>query len=155
MTDDSSTDIAQPPLTPHEAYLIQWLADRDVECPSCRYNLRNLTTPRCPECGEPLQLTVSLAEPYFKAWIALMGALSGGAGVGLLVLISIARGEWWQQATRLHFAFFLFLAMIPAAALAAWKRHRLQRMSHQKQWLLAIVAILAFLTAVGLAFNDT
>jgi hypothetical protein len=25
--------------------------DRDLYCPRCRYNLRGLTTPRCPECG--------------------------------------------------------------------------------------------------------
>lgn len=26
--------------------------DFDVPCPECRYNLRGLTVPRCPECGE-------------------------------------------------------------------------------------------------------
>lgn len=26
-------------------------SDRDVACPRCGYNLRGLTTPRCPECG--------------------------------------------------------------------------------------------------------
>ena len=28
-----------------------WLFDRDLPCPKCRYNLRMLSTPRCPECG--------------------------------------------------------------------------------------------------------
>lgn len=28
-----------------------WLLDRDLPCPSCQYNLRMLSTPRCPECG--------------------------------------------------------------------------------------------------------
>ncbi|MBU0638047.1 MAG: hypothetical protein KKB50_04220 [Planctomycetes bacterium] len=32
--------------------------DRDVACPCCGYNLRALTTPRCPECG----LTFSVAQ---------------------------------------------------------------------------------------------
>lgn len=27
--------------------------DADVPCPHCEYNLRGLTVPRCPECGEP------------------------------------------------------------------------------------------------------
>ncbi|MFQ5806050.1 MAG: YIP1 family protein [Phycisphaerae bacterium] len=28
-----------------------WVFDRDLPCPTCRYNLRMLHTPRCPECG--------------------------------------------------------------------------------------------------------
>jgi hypothetical protein len=28
-----------------------WLFDRDLPCPRCQYNLRMLSTPRCPECG--------------------------------------------------------------------------------------------------------
>ena len=28
-----------------------WVFDRDLACPTCRYNLRMLRTPRCPECG--------------------------------------------------------------------------------------------------------
>ena len=28
-----------------------WLLNRDLPCPKCRYNLRMLSTPRCPECG--------------------------------------------------------------------------------------------------------
>lgn len=29
----------------------EWRFDRDLHCPSCRYNLRMLRDPRCPECG--------------------------------------------------------------------------------------------------------
>ncbi len=28
-----------------------WRLDRDVPCPKCRYNLRMMREPRCPECG--------------------------------------------------------------------------------------------------------
>jgi hypothetical protein len=28
-----------------------WVFDRDLTCPQCRYNLRMLRNPRCPECG--------------------------------------------------------------------------------------------------------
>ena len=28
-----------------------WVFSRDVTCPTCRYNLRMLRNPRCPECG--------------------------------------------------------------------------------------------------------
>jgi hypothetical protein len=38
--------------------LLRFLEDRDRDCPRCRYNLRSLTQPVCPECGEELKLTV-------------------------------------------------------------------------------------------------
>jgi hypothetical protein len=36
--------------------LRDYLASRDVPCPDCAYNLRDLVFPRCPECG--LQITL-------------------------------------------------------------------------------------------------
>ena len=33
-----------------------YLADRDAPCPGCEYNLRSLSTERCPECGRGLTL---------------------------------------------------------------------------------------------------
>lgn len=38
--------------------LLRFLQGRDHACPKCSYNLRNLTRPVCPECGEALNLTV-------------------------------------------------------------------------------------------------
>lgn len=49
-----------------------WAFDRDLPCPKCRYNLRMLSTPRCPECGtvfrwqELLQVTC----PRCDEWLA-------------------------------------------------------------------------------------
>ena len=39
-------------------FLLRFLQGRDHACPKCSYNLRNLTRPVCPECGEALVLTV-------------------------------------------------------------------------------------------------
>ncbi|MCH8054243.1 MAG: hypothetical protein IH895_09295, partial [Planctomycetes bacterium] len=39
-------------------FLLRFLQGRDHACPKCSYNLRNLTRPICPECGEALALTV-------------------------------------------------------------------------------------------------
>ncbi len=39
-------------------FLLRFLQGRDHDCPKCNYNLRNLTRPVCPECGEALALTV-------------------------------------------------------------------------------------------------
>jgi hypothetical protein len=64
--------------------LVNWLKDRDAACPLCGYNIRGLVSPRCPECGQALRLSVTLAEPYLKAWIALIAALLPAAGVGAI-----------------------------------------------------------------------
>ena len=44
--------------------LERYLADRDLPCPKCTYNLRGVSGERCPECGEALrieQFTMPLA----------------------------------------------------------------------------------------------
>ena len=43
---------------PDDEPLIAFLRDRDVPCPRCGYNLRNLTMAKCPECEHPLALTL-------------------------------------------------------------------------------------------------
>src|SRR4051812_30293929 len=51
---ESTTESAPAPAPPAPA--IDWSSiTNEVECPLCRYNLRGLTEPRCPECG--LQFT--------------------------------------------------------------------------------------------------
>ena len=65
--------------TPAEG-LRAFLAGRDVECPGCGYNLRDLGGSRCPECGDELVLRVGLAEPRQGALIAGLIGLAAGAG---------------------------------------------------------------------------
>lgn len=36
--------------------LVAYLAERDAKCPECRYSLRGLRKPVCPECGRALEL---------------------------------------------------------------------------------------------------
>ncbi|MBX3385703.1 MAG: hypothetical protein KF768_03950 [Phycisphaeraceae bacterium] len=63
-----------------DALLREFVADRDAPCPACRYNLRNLTADRCPECGLPLTLRVGLADPAWGAYIAALVGFSVGLG---------------------------------------------------------------------------
>ena len=60
--------------------LTEFLADRDEPCPSCGYNLCDLTSDRCPECGEVLVLSVRLAEPRLGTWLAGLIGVTTGAG---------------------------------------------------------------------------
>ncbi len=87
-----------------EPQLIAYLAGRDVLCPQCDYNLRDLRAARCPECGEQLVLRVNLAETKQRLLIAGLIALSAGSGLnGLLIIYFFVRmmmqpnwGNWWK-----------------------------------------------------------
>lgn len=64
-----------------------YLADRDVPCPGCKYNLRGLRDERCPECNSDLAIAVGLVEPKQAAFLA--GAVALGAGVGFHAMILV------------------------------------------------------------------
>jgi len=67
--------------------LREFLAGRDVSCPACGYNLRDLVGDVCPECGDRIKLSVRLTEPRQASLIAGLIALSAGAGMNVLLLI--------------------------------------------------------------------
>jgi hypothetical protein len=58
----------------NEPLLRAYLAGRDVPCPSCGYDLRDLVASTCPECGAPLALTVVTRPKRLDAYtIGLVG----------------------------------------------------------------------------------
>jgi hypothetical protein len=146
----------------HQRILLQFLADRDVECPNCQYNLRNLTSRRCPECGEEMKLSVGLVEPKQAAFITGIVGLSAGVGLcGLLLvyalIVVLARGRWGSDFSP----FFLengiglvaHLYML-SIWLRVWKRVR--RMSTGARWRLAFlcwVPPLAFIVLFAFTIN--
>lgn len=67
--------------------LAAYLADRDVACPGCGYNLRGLKAERCPECNEALQLQVGLCEPKLGLFITGITGLASGLGFHLFILM--------------------------------------------------------------------
>lgn len=101
--------------------LAHFLADRDVRCPSCGYNLRDLRSAACPECGQPLSVRLDAADPRTGRYLACVIALSGAASVmatGLgIALPRIARsgGMSFLNAGEQ----FLFVWYPTAVALAA------------------------------------
>jgi len=67
--------------------LALFLTGRDIDCPGCGYNLRDLGTEHCPECRHRLVLTVSLADPPAVRFTLAAIALSAwGVAFGLLVV---------------------------------------------------------------------
>ncbi|MBC7772558.1 MAG: hypothetical protein H7210_08705 [Pyrinomonadaceae bacterium] len=79
-----------------KASLAAFLADQDVPCPACGYNLKGLTKQACPECNQPLALRVGQAKPKMKLWIASIVGLSLGLGANgfPFVLYAILRSHW-------------------------------------------------------------
>ena len=67
--------------------LLHYLRSHDAVCPLCKYNLRNLTVPRCPECGRAIKIAVGLVEQVLWPYVTLLVGLLLPAGMGLLVWV--------------------------------------------------------------------
>lgn len=79
------------------------LSTNDVPCPSCRYNLRGVTTAVCPECGKPFTTAILDPQLSFRETVRKLGP------AGLLAVL-------WSAAPAL--CGFILLANI--AALSDW-----------------------------------
>ena len=69
------------------AHLLEYLRGRDVLCPLCGYDLRDLTEPRCPECRQDLALTVGVTRLRF-GWliVTIVPGMFSGVAAGLLLI---------------------------------------------------------------------
>lgn len=78
---DRRDGAADPPATPNEAeFLRAFLSGRDAPCPACRYNLRDLQSGHCPECGLALTLRVNLVDPALGSFLTGIVGLAVGMG---------------------------------------------------------------------------
>ncbi len=68
------------------ARLLDFLRGRDMHCPQCGYNLRDLTRPLCPECRQELLLTVGVTRPRFL-WFLLAVTPCTFAGIAAVLLL--------------------------------------------------------------------
>lgn len=62
-----------------DALLAEFLAGRDIQCPTCRYNLRDVLNDHCPECGKQLQLHLNVAQPVTTPFLLLFGLVAAAA----------------------------------------------------------------------------
>ena len=82
---DAECNMSEP--SEVDKHLVLFLRGRDVSCPGCGYNLRDLASDRCPECGQELEVGLRLVEPRQGPLIAGLVGLAAGAGLGGLLLI--------------------------------------------------------------------
>ncbi len=132
------------------ARLLEFLRGRDVPCPLCRYNLRDLTRPQCPECRHELVLTVGVTKPRFL-WFLLAITLCTFAGIAAVLLL-IPTGPRPPPFIALH-----ALAWLSALGGLVLVRYRFaflrqtpnrQRICTAAVWGIHGLAFLAFLTVL-------
>ncbi len=126
--------------------LLQFLDGRSVACPRCGYDLRDLTRPVCPECGEELVLTVGRKHPNYELLIATLapGIFSGIAAGLLLVPITYFALAESRRAPLGIVALDLFGLASAFGALVLFRCRRRfmnQPRRHQIFWVIVIWAI--------------
>lgn len=141
-----STPMSGPPSPSDDTMLIDWLRDRDAACPLCGYNLRALQTPRCPECGQALCLSVALAQPHLKAWITLLVFSCLAAGVGFPLWIGVL-SSGLPPGTIPRVGLCVLLASTPLPPVVLLVRGRFLKLSREAQW--AWAGSVAVLIGVG------
>jgi len=123
--------------------LARFLHGRDVACPGCGYNLRDLPGDRCPECGQEIVLHLQLAEPRQAALLTGLIGLSAGAGLnGLLIIYYLIISLFMRFGSpdnRFLWTIGIGLA-VHGIALAGWLRYwrRIRRLRGGSRWLLAL-----------------
>ncbi|HUO08545.1 MAG TPA: hypothetical protein VM008_09625 [Phycisphaerae bacterium] len=143
-------------------FLLAFLKDRDALCPLCKYNLRNAVSPRCPECGREIKLSVGMAEPYILPWALTTIFVAMAASVGIIYLsICIRFGVPPFKGARLRdmpavLALGYGVIAIPVLILLITMRRRFLRHRHGTQRVLAAIAFLldALLTIAVLMSLD-
>jgi hypothetical protein len=141
---DTPTVVEHPAdATDESELLLRYVRERDVACPLCGYNVRGLTSTRCPECGRELRLTLGLLEPYQAAWVALVGILCASGGFGLFCIFMVVKQGWpsWGDEQKLLDLTFAFHMIVPPFALAAvLMRRKFLRLRRTTQWTIFGVA---------------
>lgn len=134
-------------------WLIEFLRDRDVACPLCGYNLRELFSERCPECGRGVRLNVLPAEPLMRIWITTLVFMGASAGMGLFVA-GIVISEGWPPPRMILVTISLiyFLLSIPLFIVMVCVRGAFLRMERSSQGLFAMFSAIVLGLALLLFF---
>ncbi|MFT3687137.1 MAG: hypothetical protein QM783_19810 [Phycisphaerales bacterium] len=108
-----------PSDTPADPHLVAYLADRDLPCPACTYNLRGLQASRCPECNRELELQIRLAEPRLGWWVVALSGAAAMFGFHAMFLLIFAVVAMKRRSSSLESSMFLMMVTCAAVGLAA------------------------------------
>jgi uncharacterized protein (DUF983 family) len=134
------------------ALLQSFLAGRSHACPVCGYDLRDLQSDRCPECGKILRLTITQDKPVRAPFVIGLIAFAAPLGASICAI----SGVFYWRMTRYEWADLMrpliansVTLVLAIAALLIWLRFapRLRRQSPGRQWAWALFA--CTLTLIG------
>ncbi|MEO1008619.1 MAG: hypothetical protein AAFX79_08635 [Planctomycetota bacterium] len=134
---------AAPPVP--DELLVGYVRARDVPCPTCGYNLRDLATPTCPECGEGLVLRLGATTPRTALLVAGLAPILMSAGFcGILLLylgfLAAFRGGPGLGPAEVVPLVLGLVALLPVARVWARRWHGLRRAPLVRRWgLLAMI----------------
>ncbi|CAG0960231.1 hypothetical protein PHYC_00684 [Phycisphaerales bacterium] len=144
--------------------VVAFLQGRSAPCPRCAYDLRDIKTATCPECGEPLVLKIGSPQARF-GWLVLAmapGCFSGVAALFVMIPVFMTireglrggSGAPWPVMAADAFGF------LSAAGVALMYRHRHRFMAWTARrqavfaltvWGVHVLAFGLFLLAMWLA----
>ncbi len=132
--------------------LLEFVQARDVPCPRCGYNLRDLAEAKCPECAERLELRVGAATPRFGWLVAAMapGLFSGVCAVLLAFPLWRFAGSTGGPPAAMYVAEAFGVVSVGAAVLMYASRRRLLALRVSRQARLAAAVWLAHVAAFAL-----
>ena len=139
------------------ALLQAFLAERDQECPSCKYNVRALTADVCPECNQRLEMRLALVEPRLPGFVAGLIGLSMGFGVHAMLagwfVIMYGSGKWAPFGPPVR-DFIILVVSAAGLSVLIWlwvrNRGRLTRASRQVRWALVVATYVVTLVTFGI-----
>lgn len=138
-----------------EELLLDFLRDHDAPCPVCRYNLRGLTRPVCPECKQSLAITVG--APHIRlSWLLFALAPGFFSGIAACFLAVPTIGVYSEDGVIvLPFAGAVLFGWASGifAIILARKRNRFitQPLSRQR-WFALLIWLVHFLALLTMVF---
>jgi hypothetical protein len=136
--------------------LASFIATNEVYCPACRYRMRALTEPKCPECGYSLTLALASARPP-RAFCFVLVASSLTASVGLIrwtAYLSVGLDRVFKNVMEVGFPwYYLVLDLVILATPFAWtvmllRQRWLASRSPRTLWIAGSVFLAVFILEV-------
>lgn len=134
-----------------EQMLLAFLSENDASCPVCRYSLKGLSRPICPECRQDLVLTVGVTRLRLGLLLATLapGAFSGIAACFLAIPTT---GIYFEDGTFVWpfvgAVLFGWCSAIFAIILARRRTWFLGRSNGQQRWVVTLVWFVHFAALV-------